>query len=176
MIPIAVAALLVLVVLAGAARAVTAPSAPARVDGAALAVAALAPSAMLWSLIGSPAAAAAAGCAGMWFLWRVAAPAGKGERPPGTGRGAAVYRLLYSAVALWASLALNTVHHAGASQELATIIQHMAVAVILSLSCAGWLLGTFAMPKDSAPRIQPALGVQEALAAVALALCLFSIV
>jgi hypothetical protein len=174
MIPIAVAALLVLVVLAGAARTVMAPSAPTRVDGVALAIAALAPGAMLWSLIGAPAAAAATGCAGMWFLWRVAAPAGKGDRPPGTGRGPALYRLLYSAVALWASLALNTTHHAGASQELATIIQHMAVAVVLSLTCAGWLLGTFAMPKDSGPKIQAALGVQEALAAVALALCLFS--
>ncbi|ALE06117.1 hypothetical protein AL755_12620 [Arthrobacter sp. ERGS1:01] len=176
MMHIALAILLAAVVLAGLARIFTARTGPARVDGVAVTVAALAPAAALWQWIGGVAPAAALGCVGLWFLWRVAAPAGKATPVPGGGRGTAAYRLLFSAAALWITLALQSVHEHGTGELLGNILLHTMAGVTLIFAAAAWLLGTFAMPEGSGEKIRPILGTQEAVAAIAVALCFFTLV
>ncbi len=170
------AAFAALAIVAGGVRAATATTGPARLDGAAVALAAAVPAAALWGWHGGVAAAAILGCIGLWFLWRGAAPHRDGARPAGSGRAASVYRLVFTAAALWFTLSISPDHGGPHGQELGNIIQHMIAAVALSLACAGWLLGTFGMPKDAGGKLRPVLGVHEAVAAAAMALCFFSAV
>ncbi|MGA7204165.1 MAG: hypothetical protein WBX27_06000, partial [Specibacter sp.] len=135
------------------------------------------PAAALWDIPAGPAAFWALGCAGLWFLWRLAAPRRPGTvAATGTGRGAAFYRLLFTACAWWITSALASAHALGPGAQLGSIMLHMFAAVALLFATAAWLLGTFAMPEGPGGKIRRVLGVHEALAAAVVAVSFFTLV
>lgn len=171
------AIILALTVVAGLARLATLGPAPSRVDAVALTLAVLAPAAALWDVPAGPAATIALLCAGLWFLWRVVAPRRAGTATtPGSGRGAAVYRLLFTACAWWITSSLASVHALGPGGQLGNIMLYMFAAVALIFSTAAWLLSSFALPEGPGGKIRPILGIHEALAAAVVALCFFTLV
>jgi len=161
--------LLALTVAAGLTRLLTAGKPPSRLDAVAMTVAAAAPAALLWQWPAGNAPFVGLACAALWFLWRMAAPRT-------VGRGAALYRFLFTGAAAWITVSLAGTQVLGPGGQLGGILLHMFAAVALLFAAAAWLLATFAVPAGAGGKPSPATGVHEALTAAALALCFFSLV
>lgn len=110
----------------------------------------------------------------LWFIWRTTLGASKPGALPGSGRGASGYHAALTLTAIWIAFVLGNRFQGGQDETLGAIMQHMIVGVMLALAAAGWLLASFAVPKDDKAAIKPIIGVQEALSALTVGLCFFT--
>lgn len=114
----------------------------------------------------------------VWFAVQAALHRRSRFWAAGWSVGGCLYRAVGVVIGMWI---LTSSRSAAAGQQqnhqLGSILGALIGAVVMTLMCAGWLLATFAAPKEdtSAKPVQRLKGLHEALLAAGLALTLFAL-